>query len=453
MNTPLFFPPAPGETIYSMAARYRAAVPSTPRGNGYFFGRRSMCASSLLPTGLIGILHHFPIHMKPTVEEVVAKHTGFPLFAPFLSEQRLRKAMKAFEQGGSLHLILGTAPNGSIESHTPRLCPHCYEKDFEQLGYAYWHREHQLKCARVCYRHGTALQEGDQPVRDLLCSPNFQHPELENTKPLAPIADPQGLLPKIASDLAAVLNERHPRIDNAKILSVFRVQLVKRKLIQPNGSVSISKLSKLVRDHLPFDTLQTLGCPLRGSDSSNWVASIVRKRRTLVSPIKLALVSRVLGVPFSELLNDASQAEPFPAKGPSQDHPNRIKDPKKVAELRPEKRSLWLTLRTKGTSKEMLNAYAWLWRNDRDWLSHQKSTQRQFSWPRRDWESLDEELNKQLAEIHEHITNSGGTPTSVSKHALASKTKFAAQLLHNSDRLPRSRQTLDDFCNGSDWDH
>lgn len=89
--------------------------------------------------------------------------------------------------------------------------------------------------------------------------------------------------------------------------------------------------------------------------------------------------------------------------------------------------------------------YAWLYRNDREWLAEQQAmaskgeTQRE---PSIDWAERDELLAQQVAKISDAMRNSAGRPRRISRSALERETGMADTIERNADKLPGTHLAL-----------
>ena len=89
--------------------------------------------------------------------------------------------------------------------------------------------------------------------------------------------------------------------------------------------------------------------------------------------------------------------------------------------------------------------YAWLYRNDREWLAEQQAmaskgeTQRE---PSIDWAERDELLAQQVAKISDAMRNSAGRPQRISRSALERETGMADTIERNADKLPGTHLAL-----------
>lgn len=96
-----------------------------------------------------------------------------------------------------------------------------------------------------------------------------------------------------------------------------------------------------------------------------------------------------------------------------------------------------------GTSNQA--DYAWLYRNDREWLAEQQAmaskgeTQRE---PSIDWAERDELLAQQVAKISDAMRKAAGKPRWISRCALERETGIADTIERNADKLPSTHLTL-----------
>ena len=93
----------------------------------------------------------------PSVDAIVANHTRFRLYAPFLSEQQ---ANSLYEH----HVAYGTRRGGlclgstqSINRGRLAFCIECVQEDYERYGYPIWRRAHLTPGMWVCSVHAKEL--------------------------------------------------------------------------------------------------------------------------------------------------------------------------------------------------------------------------------------------------------------------------------------------------------
>jgi hypothetical protein len=89
--------------------------------------------------------------------------------------------------------------------------------------------------------------------------------------------------------------------------------------------------------------------------------------------------------------------------------------------------------------------YAWLYRNDRQWLIEQQaaaSKGKTLRKPYIDWAERDKFLAQQVAEHSDSMRNALGRPQWISRSALERATGLADTIERNPDKLPRTHLTL-----------
>ncbi len=443
MHAILAHPSPPGETVHGMAARYRVAMRSGRRGPGGFFGHGAHPAASLLPTRLSSALAHIPKCLRVDPTSFIRDHTALPFFTPFIEPDRAARAIAAACDDGSLHLILGTAPNGPLEAQRLRLCPRCVDADIRKYGFAFWHREHQFAFVLMCHRHGAPLRQTDTSVRQLFCSPSFYRVAgLDKTHPIILPADPAGVIRLLARDVASLLEKPMPAIGMARIHARLHALLSERGCIRLDGSVKITRLSADLTRHFGQALLNTMGCALTGSIHSNWIAQIVRRPRGLPSPLKIMLLARFLGISVRNLLLRAASTMPRHPRTNARPHPFRIRSMDRLAELLPAKRREWLALRGGSNTAEKRRVYGWLWRNAREWLLRHRGLRTPHVALRRSWPSIDAGLARIIRQASTRIRRYW-PPVRASRHRLASSTRHAHYLLaRDGRRLPLSLAAL-----------
>jgi TniQ protein/Tn7-like transposition protein D len=163
-----FFPiPAEGESVYSVFCRCseRSGLPdqyilSALTGQphkttllGALPGRLQMIASAL-PSG----------HPWTDPANAIQHHTSLPYFTYFDSPRRRKSATKLLitnTRGNDVGLALGLTQYrcGAVPKH-PRFCSVCTTEDERNLGFSYFHIEHQLPGVAVCWKHGVILSHG-----------------------------------------------------------------------------------------------------------------------------------------------------------------------------------------------------------------------------------------------------------------------------------------------------
>lgn len=159
----LNFPvPYPDELIYSLVARagIHLGLTSPKQLLDEVFANRHVIATVDLPNHLAPLVQLLPESMGLDVACLAYRHTLFPLYAPFTTEERRRHCLEqiAGDSQGAIHLILGVAASRIKQSHSLRYCPQCLQNQRRDHGEYYWQRQWQVMGADCCLVHGALLE-------------------------------------------------------------------------------------------------------------------------------------------------------------------------------------------------------------------------------------------------------------------------------------------------------
>ena len=91
-----------------------------------------------------------------SLEELVLRHSLFPLRLLFLRSERKTEYLRQYLQGEDIQPKLLSLTKKQRE-HPLRYCPVCARRDAERLGESYWHTEHQIWLMPLCPVHGCHL--------------------------------------------------------------------------------------------------------------------------------------------------------------------------------------------------------------------------------------------------------------------------------------------------------
>lgn len=165
-----FFPiPAEGETIYSGFCRCaeRSGLPDQYILSALTGQNRKTTLLSVLPGHLRVIASALPPgHPWADPAHAIQHHTSLPYFTYFDSPGRRDSAARLLATstcGNDVGLSLGLTQYrcGAVPKH-PRFCSICAAEDEINVGFSYFHREHQLPGVAVCWKHGEILSHGCQ---------------------------------------------------------------------------------------------------------------------------------------------------------------------------------------------------------------------------------------------------------------------------------------------------
>lgn len=163
-----FFPvAATGETVFSTIGRCAQRTGIADRHLLFHLTGQYRKATifSALPGYLRTLSQSIPDgHPWKDTQELIASHTSLPYFtyfdpAPYRTSF-IRKLADS-EIGQQVSAALGlTHYRSAPTSKHPRFCPHCVRDEENRLGFAFFHREHQLPGVAFCWKHGVSLAHG-----------------------------------------------------------------------------------------------------------------------------------------------------------------------------------------------------------------------------------------------------------------------------------------------------
>ncbi|MEQ1543654.1 TniQ family protein [Methyloglobulus sp.] len=158
--------PYPDEIIYSTIARYGVhfGITSPKQLLDDIYGDRKVVATIDLPNRFSLISAHLQDSKRDNgskfdIDTLIYEHTLFPLFAPFVPEDRRIKCrawMKASSKG-AIHLMLGIAASRIKVRNHLRYCPICIQEQISIYGEPYWKRIWQVAGIDHCPLHGLLL--------------------------------------------------------------------------------------------------------------------------------------------------------------------------------------------------------------------------------------------------------------------------------------------------------
>ncbi|WP_137982558.1 TnsD family Tn7-like transposition protein [Desulfovibrio gilichinskyi] len=404
----LNFPvPYPDELIYSTVARagVHMGLTSPKQLLDEVFANRKVIATPDLPCHLGRISGLYPESLKLDVKNIIYKHTLFPLYAPFVPEERRIQCLKwmAGQSKGAVHLALGVAASRIKQIRFLRYCPKCLETQLDHYGEYYWKRGWQVTGADVCQHHARLKKShvelhsrhrhqffdlAPHKHDDLFFIPSsteefrvaIRIDELLNLPPIkSPSFEQWGAYYKSLAEDAGCTKGKNVLHD-----------IIFEKVIS-NWSAGWLKKHGL----FPIDS------------NSCWLKSIFRKHRKSFSYLEhIVTLGTLLGDRwnFRSVFKEALSLTPknivtcpvdFSAHTPCQE----------TLDIR---KSWEVFLKEFGVKKARSSGgaaiYAWLYRNDRAWLmkingQHRRSSRSKNK--RVDWTKRDQNVLKKLEDIHQ----------------------------------------------------
>lgn len=297
---PCFPDPHPDEIFYSLCARYSSHVcyTSTKKIFQELFGSQHSISAIGLPTHLGHVIDNLPPERKYTVDDLIDQNTLFPLYGPFLSQERwleIRELMIG-DNGTGIYRRLGLANQNIPRLTFFRYCPDCAEQDKKNFGEYYWHRLHQVVGVEICPIHGNFLENSTAQLethwtRSALVSANDA---IEIRKPRKAASSPwYQTLFDIATDVLYLLE--HPCISQGLpfLYKTYHSLLAVQDLVTPYGLVRSSDLMDRFASCYSAELLLMLHCEIT-RNTNNWLFRLLRPSKRVQHPLHHILTMHAL---------------------------------------------------------------------------------------------------------------------------------------------------------------
>lgn len=436
--------PYQNELIYSTVARagIRLALSSPKQLLDEIFQNRKVIATVDLPCHLNAIINQFPANQL-SLEDIAYQHTLFPIYAPFVPENRRQQCLQwmAEVSQGSIHLALGI--NASRLNSIPKLryCPACFKEQLELYSELYWPRLWQIQGA-CCPMHGELIDSTIE-LRPLhrhdfvtptyqTCPPRFQ---------LKATLDSLFITNKLL-ELLSLPSSGSPSFEQ---WTMFYHQLAQiNHCIRGQNQVRHDKTLEKVMARWSTKFLKQYNLGDLESETS-WLRNIFRKHRKSFSYLEHIVAIEALSNKEWTFSATLEQVKKFNKELESNNNldSNIYLPPNYLAY-----REKWLKLVKELGIKPARNVnkalYAWLYRNDKDWLLKINQTFHQGFIPQGakvDWYNRDLTYARQLIRLYNELIWDVDSPRRSAKWWLSQITHVST-IEKNLYRLPITQSFL-----------
>ena len=437
LNFPI---PYPDELIYSTVARskVRAGITSPKQLLDEIFGNRKVIATIDLPNQLTSIIKLYRSHQY-TSETLIYSHTLFPIYAPFIPEERRKQCLAWMkkESQGSVHLAVGLNASRIPALKKVRYCPSCFKNQLESLGECYWSKLWQVQGANCCLQHGALIEselDFRPSARHAYVSADFE----SNNAIVQPPASETDLF--ITNKVLELLKLPPCSSPSYEQWSLFYKNLALSA--NCNRGLSHINFDSILNKLLDIWSLSTLRqFNLHDLDADNsWLRSIFRKHRKSFSYLEhLIVIEAFIGRKwgFKEIIEDVSELN--------------IKKEDEILEASDKtlsdiqcKRSQWQNLLVecqksiKKARQKDGGLYAWLYRHDKTWLLSYNMSHHSThiaNGLKHDWTERDKLYVKQLLNIKNTLIWDLDSPRRSSNWWL-NQAETSSTLEKNLDKLP-----------------
>jgi len=437
--------PYPDELIYSLVARagVRSAITSPKQLLEQVFGNRKVIATIDLPSHLLAISRQLINTDKFDVQQLIYEHTMFPIYAPFTDESIRIRALSRMEKcsKGAVHLMLGAPASIVKTSGDFRSCSLCEAEQEQEYGESYWSRLWYLPGLPYCQKHGF-LNQSTASYHDnrhsfhacgrILCNAYLGD---ENSK-----IDQLSYLVQKAQEVLSLPCQKSPTKSQ---WSKFYNHLA-HDFNCGKGRKQVSH--ELITDRV-INNIATPELVVDFNVDTNWLRTIFRSHRKAFSYLQHLTVwsAFIPDMTVSEIIKEVKTKEKVTI--------NVAKSLKPESEHIEEKRIEWQTLISTTSIKKARSLlgggslYAWLYRNDKDWLLAFNRTYHDQSVERKnkvDWNARDRALTKQLLKAIDQLDIVIEGPQR-SKNFLLNQLKHSSTVSKKLCFLPMLNSTLNKY--------
>ena len=396
--------PYPDELLYSTIARasVRIGIVSPKQLLDEVFNNRKVIATFDMPSHIESIVQLYK-DRQYDAESLIYQHTLFPIYAPFLPEKRRKKCLNWLKKSsqGSVHLASGLNASRLPLLEKARYCLDCVQEQITQYGEAYWSRQWQTVGANYCLTHNTRLLNSGldfrsfhrhefTPISNALLSNLSQNHIIIN--------DDELFLTEKILELLQARAEKSPTYE--QWTGFYNNLALANDCIKGKTQVNFNKIREKFLSRWDIKLLRQFN--LDDLDSNNnWLISIFRKHRKSFSYLEHILVIEAFwgkAWKFEEIFNTVKRLKKTTVN-------DKRQIPQNILSEIPFKRNQWLAIlaennfqikQTRALNKAL---YAWLYRNDKEWLvkEHEKYQNKYInSTDKYDWNKRDKKFVKEL---------------------------------------------------------
>lgn len=310
-----FTNPYPDELIYSAVARY------------HFYSGNIDCKDTLdevfqnrsvIPS--VGIGSHFSELVEQfgsnySVDSLLARHTIYPFYAPFLSKNRQKELLHDVQgDGKGLYTRLGMVAGGICKKGGLYYCPECAVIDIEQHGEPYIRREHQLQGIDFCAHHELKLKKYpiDFSKQSRIEFIRFEK-KLMNLSILQEVEPKEFVTIQIALAKMAYQLLQFPihQFSRESINLKYRALLRERNLITTSNRIRQNELYKAFQSKFPKGFLVKYESAIDIDDDYNWLRVITRHLKRHSHPFRHLLMLYFLEQDVDSFLQIEADTGPF----------------------------------------------------------------------------------------------------------------------------------------------
>ena len=393
------------ELLYSTIARYgiHSGIVSPKELLQEVFGDTKIIATPDLPGHLKRIADLYPEVVGITPGDLLYEHTLFPLYAPFIGEERRRCLTRELmaNRKSTVHLTAGVAASRVKQPAFLRYCPGCIKEQINQYGECYWRRDWQVAGAESCPVHGF-LVESDIRRHDM--HRHLFQAASESACPAVVQQPGSWQSDLILNSVRELLNLESGSVPELCLWSLWYRNLAVDNHLNRGTQVRHDFVANRIVEFWGEKWLGQYGLLPNGGEPC-WLRNMFRKHRKAFSYLEHLVVLHAL---LERGWNLADVFRVVSGLNPAEKAFNKALKGTDKAQLS-EYRNKWLAAVAqhgiKGARSHGYGGiYAWLYRRDRDWLMNINEAHRKPEYehlPKVSWAQRDMRAVRRLIDLRE----------------------------------------------------
>lgn len=298
--------PYPDELLYSVLARYHIRS-----GNIYWkhtledlFGRQSISATVLLPSGIRSLVSRLPQNTTLNEQILVEKHTLYPFYSSFLPVEKAESIYKDMlsDDGKRIYMQAGLMASSIPQNKYFKYCSACLKDG--AFGEMYWHRQHQLPGKLICSKHNNWLEDSTVSIvrgnKHSFILPTTDNCDLTKENPVDMIYLQQ--FDSFMRQVEKLMKWKHNNNSFAYFTGFYRKRLIDKGFASINGQVYQKELEGTFKECYSESMLRKLHAEVKSSSNNqSWLNNITRKHRKSFHPYYHILMLNFLGLDIDDV--------------------------------------------------------------------------------------------------------------------------------------------------------
>lgn len=316
MQLSLFVAPRHGETLYSIAARYKDVmnIGDTRAIARELFDRKIMTINNDLP-GALSVLSS-KLDGRLSIDEIIQHHTAFRYYAHLVSPERRGTFYASMERPDPPQPsnIIGLMASGIHSPSTLLFCRDCVAADRIRYLECHWHLEHQRPGVLVCATHLIPLTRSS--IERRMARSRHQLITLERAilLPTSEVHVSEQHLPLLTTIATGTLDLLQKSPTNEHGFDTFfrglTATLIDRGFSSSGGRIRQRKVEIAWRSTFSNELYQQLDCGLEAVSLEAKLRTIKRSGASLIDPLVALVLSHILDAPILSLLGGTVDSTP-----------------------------------------------------------------------------------------------------------------------------------------------